>query len=254
MTLTGSAIVAVDSELRVGALEETVTVNGQAPVVYTQSLTQQSVINSDTIDALPSARNHFGLARMIPGTTGGGNDVGGSAIQDVGQSLQVHGSRNVDQRVTVNGVSTMTLQAGGNIGGQTPDVGSAAGTVAGVRGTFVGVRARAASPDFASRVTSPPLITGRSSAIAAPISAALAGRWLGSSCRQAEITAEKLAGILVPVSIVRGATVACETAIEIALSPAHGRVAVASSNSITPSENRSARASTSIPASCSGAM
>jgi hypothetical protein len=126
VTLTGSAIVAVDAELRVGALEETVTVTGQAPVVDTQSLTQQSVINSDTIDALPSARNHFGLARMIPGTTGGGNDVGGSAIQDVGQSLQVHGSRNVDQRVTVNGVSTMTLQAGGNIGGQTPDVGSAA--------------------------------------------------------------------------------------------------------------------------------
>ena len=38
----------------------------------------------------------------------------------------MHGSRNVDQRVTVNGVNTMTLQAGGNIGGQTPDVGSAA--------------------------------------------------------------------------------------------------------------------------------
>ena len=78
------------------------------------------------VDALPSARNYFGLARMIPGTLGGGNDVGGSLIQDVGQSVIVHGSRNVDQRVTVNGVSTMTLQAGGNIGGQTPDVGSAA--------------------------------------------------------------------------------------------------------------------------------
>ncbi|NOT44187.1 MAG: hypothetical protein HOP14_06225, partial [Acidobacteria bacterium] len=63
---------------------------------------------------------------MIPSTVGGGNDVGGSAIQDVGQSVRVHGSRNTDQRITVNGVSTMTLQAGGNIGGQTPDVGSAA--------------------------------------------------------------------------------------------------------------------------------
>jgi len=77
------------------------------------------------VDALPSARNYFGLARMIPGTLGGGNGVGGSLIQDVGESVIAHGSRNVDQRVTVNGVSTMTLQAGGNIGGQTPDVGSA---------------------------------------------------------------------------------------------------------------------------------
>ena len=116
---------AVDADLRVGALEETVTVTGEAPVVDTQSITQQRVLNSEMVDALPSARNYFGLARMIPGTLGGGNDVGGSLIQDVGQSVIAHGSKNVDQRVTVNGVNTMTLQAGGNIGGQTPDVGSA---------------------------------------------------------------------------------------------------------------------------------
>ena len=123
--VAGSGNVAVDADLRVGALEETVTVTGETPVVDTQSITQQRVLNSEMVDALPSARNYFGLARMIPGTLGGGNDVGGSLIQDVGQSVIVHGSRNVDQRVTVNGVSTMTLQAGGNIGGQTPDVGSA---------------------------------------------------------------------------------------------------------------------------------
>ena len=66
---------------------------------------------------------------MVAGTnaTGNGaNDVGGSLIQDVGGSLTVHGSRTTDQRVTANGINTMTLQAGGNIGGQTPDVGSAA--------------------------------------------------------------------------------------------------------------------------------
>ena len=125
VTVAGSGNVAIDADLRVGALEETVTVTGEAPVVDTQSITQQRVLNAEMVDALPSARNYFGLARMIPGTLGGGNDVGGSLIQDVGQSVVVHGSRNVDQRVTVNGVSTMTLQAGGNIGGQTPDVGSA---------------------------------------------------------------------------------------------------------------------------------
>jgi Carboxypeptidase regulatory-like domain len=125
VALSGSAAVNVDAELRVGSLEETITVTGEAPVVDVTSTTQQRVISSEAIDALPTARNYFGLARMIPGTLGGGNDVGGSLVQDVGQSLVAHGSRNVDQRVTVNGVSTMTLQAGGNIGGQTPDVGSA---------------------------------------------------------------------------------------------------------------------------------
>ena len=87
VALTGTGNVAVDGEMRVGQLEETITVTGEAPVVDVQSLTQQRVLNSDTIDALPSARNYFGLARMIPGTLGGGNDVGGSLIQDVGTAV-----------------------------------------------------------------------------------------------------------------------------------------------------------------------
>ena len=126
ITLSGSGAVVLDADLRVGALEETVTVTGEAQVIDTQSLTQQRVLDADLIDALPSAHNYFGLARMIPGTQGGGNDVGGSLIQDVGQSVTVHGSHSVDQRITLNGISTMTIQAGGSTGGQTPDMGSAA--------------------------------------------------------------------------------------------------------------------------------
>ena len=126
VTLAGGAGVAVDADLRVGSLEETVTVTADTAVVDMQTMTKSAVLNADTIDALPSARNHFALARMVPGTNGGGNDVGGSELQNVGQNLTVHGSRPTDQRVTVNGVSTMTLQNGGGVGGQTPDVGSAA--------------------------------------------------------------------------------------------------------------------------------
>ena len=47
VALTGSGIVAVDVELRVGALEETITVTGEAPVVDTQSLTTQRVLNAE---------------------------------------------------------------------------------------------------------------------------------------------------------------------------------------------------------------
>jgi hypothetical protein len=127
--LSGSATSTVDAELRVGSLEETITVTGESPVVDTHTLTKQQVLSADVVDALPSARNYVTLGRMVSGTnaTGNGaNDVGGSLIQDVGGSLTVHGSRATDQRVTANGINTMTLQAGGNIGGQTPDVGSAA--------------------------------------------------------------------------------------------------------------------------------
>ena len=117
----------VDAELRVGSLEETITVTGEAPIVDVRSSTQQRVLNSDVIDALPSARNYFGLGAHDARNTHGRRQRR-RRLADSGRrpSVTVHGSRNVDQRVTVNGVNTMTLQAGGNIGGQTPDVGSAA--------------------------------------------------------------------------------------------------------------------------------
>jgi hypothetical protein len=126
VTVTGAATATVDADLRVGTLEETITVTGEAPTVDVATNTRQSVLDNQAIAALPTTRNYATLARLIPGTTSNVNDVGGAEIQDVGGSTTIHGSKNTDQRVTLNGINTMTLQAGGNIGGQIPDVGSAA--------------------------------------------------------------------------------------------------------------------------------
>jgi hypothetical protein len=123
--LSGSSATSVDAELRLGSLEETVTVTGESPLVDVSSSSRQAVLSADTIDALPTARNYVTLARMIPAAVYNGTDVGGSNLQLVGGSVRLHGSREQDQRVTLNGINTMTLQAGGNIGGQIPDVGSA---------------------------------------------------------------------------------------------------------------------------------
>jgi hypothetical protein len=124
--VSGSAVTTADATLRVGAVAETITVTAESPVVDTASTRKEVVLDHDVVQGLPSSRQYFTLARVAAGTVGGGTDVGGSAIADVGQSLTVHGSKNVDQRIMLNGVSIMTLQAGGNIGGQQPDVGSAA--------------------------------------------------------------------------------------------------------------------------------
>jgi opacity protein-like surface antigen len=125
VVLTGSAAVAIDAELRVGAVEETITVTGETPVVDVSSSTRQAVLSADVIDALPTARSYLTLARLLPAAVGGGSDVGGSNLQLVGGFVTIHGSRAEDQRVTLNGINTMTLQAGGHLGGQIPDVGSA---------------------------------------------------------------------------------------------------------------------------------
>src|SRR5881394_2948169 len=82
--LTGSAVTRVDAQLRVGTIEEQVTVTGEAPTVDVQSVTKQQVLSAEMIDALPSARNYLTIARMIPGTQGGGQDVGGLELQGTG--------------------------------------------------------------------------------------------------------------------------------------------------------------------------
>jgi carboxypeptidase family protein len=79
ITLAGSAAATVDADLRVGALEETVTVTGEAPVVDVRTTTRQQVLNAEVIDALPTARHYVALARIIPGAVDGGNDVRGTS-------------------------------------------------------------------------------------------------------------------------------------------------------------------------------
>jgi hypothetical protein len=122
--LAGAGTTTVDVELRVGALEETITVTGEAPTVDVQTATRQTVMDREIVQALPTARNYYSLGALITGVNTNSQDVGG-ALGDTMSSLTAHGSRTVDQRITNNGVGIMTLQAGGNIGGATPDVSSA---------------------------------------------------------------------------------------------------------------------------------
>ena len=125
--LTGTFTATVNADMKVGAVEETITVTGETPLVDTASTKKQVVLDHDAVQNLPSSRQYFTLARMAAGTSRRRRRRRrGAGIADVGQSLTAHGSKAVDQRVMLNGVSIMTLQAGGNIGGQQPDVGSAA--------------------------------------------------------------------------------------------------------------------------------
>jgi hypothetical protein len=124
ITLTGAFTASVDAELRVGSLEETITVTGEAPIVDVQSATRQRVMDTDTISALPTGRNMFNLGVLIPGVT----LTGGLANQDVGgslgpetRSLIAHGGRQDEQRFMMNGVSLSSMIGGGWGGGAIPN-------------------------------------------------------------------------------------------------------------------------------------
>ena len=102
--LSGTFVATVNAELRVGALEETITVTGAAPVVDTQSARQQQVLDRDLVRDIPTSRNYFALAVLVPGMTTSQRDVGGTNLNQAGNYV-IHGGRNEDGRVSIDGVT-----------------------------------------------------------------------------------------------------------------------------------------------------
>ena len=104
--LAGSFTATVNADLRVGALEETITVTGETPTVDVQSATQQKVMNREIIDAIPAGRTPYHLGVLIPGVTVGGiaTNVAGGTGTATQTTLLIHGSRNTEQLIMQNGV------------------------------------------------------------------------------------------------------------------------------------------------------
>src|SRR5678809_308543 len=65
--LTGSFTATVNADLKLGGVEETITVTGETPIVDVQSASAQRVLQKDVVDAIPVGRSHQSLAILIPG-------------------------------------------------------------------------------------------------------------------------------------------------------------------------------------------
>ena len=90
----------VNADLSVGALEETITVTGGAPVVDTMNVRQQTQVTEDTLEAIPVNRRMGSWAAILPGATvtrPADHDVGG--IQGERGAFSIHGAPTVDQAV-----------------------------------------------------------------------------------------------------------------------------------------------------------
>jgi hypothetical protein len=116
--VVGTATTTVNAELRVGAVNETITVSGAAPTVDTKSIRQERVINRELLDALPFGRTPQTAALLTPGasavSTFGAIEIGGTNIIMTGGGLtSVHGSRGGDSRVAIDGLSTSGAEGEG---------------------------------------------------------------------------------------------------------------------------------------------
>jgi len=103
--LTADFTATVNADMRVGSVEETVTVTGESPLIDTQSVTQRKSITHDLIDALPTGRSFQNISVLVPGVVIalGSQDVGGTG-GDRYQTLSVHGSRSDQMPLVMNGM------------------------------------------------------------------------------------------------------------------------------------------------------
>ena len=114
--LTGTFTATVNADMRVGALEETITVTGETPTVDVQNTKRQIVMNEELILEIPSSRNTASLAGLLPGVTKANQDVGGLNGESGSASgaMTIHGV--ADIRTEVNGISVHATQGSGTNG------------------------------------------------------------------------------------------------------------------------------------------
>src|SRR5262245_15124263 len=111
--LTTGFTATVNAELKVGVLEETVTVSGTAPVVDTRNVLQQATIPPTTLDALPIAGRPSQFITLIPAASTGtttSHDVGGVGT-DRG-FFGVHGQRADDMTFNFAGMDSRVFSGG----------------------------------------------------------------------------------------------------------------------------------------------
>jgi hypothetical protein len=108
LDLPASFTATVNAEMRVGSLEETITVSGQAPTVDVQNVQARKVLSNEVLNALPTLRTPQSYVPYIPGVQGGLGEIGRDTA-----ALSIHGSRNTESNVAIDGFENHSLQGTG---------------------------------------------------------------------------------------------------------------------------------------------
>ena len=112
--VTGSGVIPINAEMRVGAIQETITVTGETPLVDTQSTRRESVLSADIIKALPASRTYGALLSAVPGLMTSNSSLGAMATPDM-TFFTAHGGRGNEGRVHIDGLPVAASFNGGGV-------------------------------------------------------------------------------------------------------------------------------------------
>lgn len=117
--LSGGGVMTIGAEMRVGALEESVTVTGESPVVDIQSARQQTVIDGDIVRALPASRSYGNYIAAIPAIQATGFGGGASTINNF---FSARGGRSTEGLIQLDGMNVGAPGNGGGVSGYLYDM------------------------------------------------------------------------------------------------------------------------------------
>jgi hypothetical protein len=110
--LTVGFVAQVDVSLRVGSLEESVTVSGASPIIDVTSAAPATMLTRETLELTPTSRNGIiSLLAQVPSVRAN-LDVGGGTLGDP-PTYRLHGME-AQSWVTLEGVITSDARHGGN--------------------------------------------------------------------------------------------------------------------------------------------
>src|SRR5687768_4702468 len=122
LTVSGSGVISVDAELRVGGVQETITVTGETPVVDVASTKREITLDNETMRALPSVRSYSYLLTTVPGLQTNVNNVNSGPVFAI---FPIHGGRGVESRLTVEGMNISNPPGGNQPPNYVADIGNA---------------------------------------------------------------------------------------------------------------------------------
>jgi hypothetical protein len=110
INLTGSQTLTIPVVLRVGGLDETITVTGDAPVVDVQNARREVVIDRELVETIPASRAAGALLNATPGLSVTG---GGLSLSPTMTFFSANGGAINEGRMTVNGMTVGAARSGG---------------------------------------------------------------------------------------------------------------------------------------------
>src|SRR5580765_3968862 len=127
LELQVGVVTSVNADLKVGAVEETITVSGETPVVDVQSSKRQQTLSDEVLASIPTTRASNGLLTLIPSmTVSGGGNTNPVQLQPGMIVFGGRGGRGNEGRLQLDGLNTGASLNGGGVSGYTADIQNAA--------------------------------------------------------------------------------------------------------------------------------